>query len=173
MKWLRAIGGTALTMFGGSASWIAMVAISAGIAVVVWQFRSLAADRDALLGFAQTNCAAARQSFDASTEPTRDARGKPVTARYPRGKLCAVRIAALARFETESFRVTADALAAARADDDRRSDADIDAARRHADQARATALKLETENGRIGSDDRVGGAWFDAINDAGGMRAHN
>ncbi|MBX9816264.1 MAG: hypothetical protein A4S12_07065 [Proteobacteria bacterium SG_bin5] len=148
---------------------VLLIAVGAAGAVYV-AFRHLESDRAALLGFARQACASAGEGFDASSKITKNARGKQITARFPRGQLCAERIAALAKFERETAEQSARVLADHAQETERRTVADR--AQRDA-QGRASAQaeqSMEQHNATVPDDDRVDGAWLGALGRVAGMR---
>ncbi|MBX9858987.1 MAG: hypothetical protein K2Y20_05265 [Sphingomonas sp.] len=124
MKFLKLALPAVGRWFAAEWGWLVLlIAVGAAGAVYV-AFRHLESDRAALLGFARQTCASAGEGFDASSKITKNARGKQITAHFPRGQLCAERIAALAKFERETAEQSARVLADHVQETERRATAD-------------------------------------------------
>lgn len=131
-----------------------MLALSAA-GLYAWG-ATMRADRDRLIATADGICAAAGSAIEISGRK--------------RGADCRAAVVRLAQFERETRTATADTLAQAMADRDRKTQADIAAALRAADQARAAAVMMEKAENAIAQDNLVGADWFGALNRAGGLR---
>jgi len=137
---------------GAERRWLVLLAI-AGLGAWLYAHMAIAqAQRDALRAFADRTCAAA---------------GAPYVAGAAK---CEQRIQSLAAFERDTNTETARILAEAIAERDGKTSADSLAARHAAEQARDAALNMEKADAKVGPDDQVNAAWFDALNHAGGLR---
>jgi hypothetical protein len=116
-----------------------------------------AAERDRLAHWIDTACAAAGTTYQ--------------TAEPKAGVACMARIADLARYERDTSTESARILADAAREREAKAARDAEQARATAADTRATAEAMEKANGKVGSDDRVGGDWFAALNRVGGLRA--
>jgi len=132
-----------------------LVAAAAG-ALYVWGATGRA-DRDRMVAWGETVCAAAGSALDPG-------QGK-------RGAACQQRVAALAAHERATAIESARILAEAAREREAKAAQDGERARAAAADARAAAETMEKVNAGIGSDDRVGADWFRALNRAGGLRA--
>lgn len=150
-------------------SWVILLVVAVAITSAYVAYRQIRADRDDLLAFAERTCASAGQGFDASDEKTRNDKGKPVIAHYPRGKLCGVHVADLASFRLQVADVTSATLADARVAHEKRVGADLGAAQHDTAAGAAADLKMEERDAQIAPDDRVDGNWFAAFNDVAGV----
>ena len=146
--------------------WLTLLAVAGAAAFLYYQFQTVQRDRDSLLGFARLACAAAGAEFDASISTVN---GKAVS--HKRGELCSGRIHALGAFERDTLKASNDGLAGALADHASKSEADALAAARDAAAAGAAAQRMEQAENEVRQDDRVGPAWFDALNDLAGLRS--
>lgn len=169
MKYLRKLAGVATGWLRAEFGWAVLLAGGVALMGVYVLYQRLEADRDALLHFAQVTCARAGQSFDASIDRTRDAKGKPVLAAHGRGVLCTARIAALADFERDTAIASANTLAAAKTDHDDKLENDRFAATTNDTRTAAARAALEKKNATVQADDRVDGEWFARLNDLAGM----
>lgn len=134
-----------------------LVGLAAGgavLAVLAWG-RHGYAERDELAAFAQEICAAAQSEYAPAKETA--------------GVGCKKAVAELAAFRSETNAASAEILAGAIADASTRNTKAAEQARRAADAARAAAQHMEAVDAAV-EDDRVGRAWFDALNRAGGLR---
>ncbi|WP_019833762.1 hypothetical protein [Sphingomonas sp. PR090111-T3T-6A] len=135
-------------------TFIVLAIVAAGL----WAWAaSIRADRDGLLAWGDAVCASAGAQLDPPN-------GK-------RGEACRARVADLARYEHDTTAESAQILAQAAKDREEKAARDADRARATAADTRAAAEAMEKANGSIGSDDRVGGDWFAALNRVGGLRA--
>lgn len=150
--------------------WLTLLAVAAAAAWLYYQFATVRNDRDALLGFARVNCAAAGTKFDASVEQRLDAKGKPVTVKLKRGEACSLRMLELAAFERDATKASNSALAGALKEHATKSEADASAAARDAAAAEAAAQRMEQQENAVSQDNRVGPDWFDAFNGLAGLR---
>jgi len=138
-------------------SYVTLLLIAAAAAsLYVWGALGRA-DRARLISWGETVCAAAGAKLD------------PAEGR--RGAACLDRVAALAREERDTAAESARILAQAAADREAKAAQDAALARAAAADARAAAETMEKVNAQVGSDDRVSGNWFGALNRAGGLRA--
>lgn len=147
------------------------LAMLAAAAFIAWQFHKLAADRDALLDFASTSCAATGAEFAASSVEQLDGKGRARVVKLKRGEACSSRIRELVKFEHDALEASNKALAAALVEHNRKSEADAGAAARDNAAAIAAARKMERAENAVSSDNRVSGDWFDAFNGLAGLRA--
>lgn len=150
--------------------WLVLLAVAGAGAWLYAQLGQIRADRDRLAHFAEVTCAAAGAPFPASNVAAKDTQGRAVTIAYPAGKLCGERIAALAKFERETDAATAAMLADAMKSHDAKSGTDAARAAQDAKAARAATERMEKADAEIDQSNRVGGSWFDAVNDVGGLR---
>jgi len=135
-------------------TFILLAVVAAGL----WAWAaSIRADRDHLIAWGDAICASAGSQLDPPA-------GK-------RGDACRTRIADLARYEHDTTAESARILAQAAKDREDKAARDADRARATAADTRAAAEAMEKANGSIGSDDRVGGDWFAALNRVAGLRA--
>ncbi len=170
MKLLKAVLPTLGRWCAAEWGWLVLLLAAGAAGAVYVAFRHLESDRAALLGFAREACASAGEGFDASSKITKNARGKQITARFPRGRLCAERIAALAKFERETARESARVLAEHAQETERRTAADR-AQRDAQGRSRAQAEQaMEQHDATVPEDDRVDGAWLGALGRLAGMR---
>ena len=170
MKLLKLVMATIRRWIAAEWGWLVLLLAVGAAGAVYVAFRHIESDRAALLGFAREACASAGEGFDASRKITRDARGKTVTARFARGRLCAERIAALARFERDTARESARVLAEHAQETERRTAADrSERDARGAARARAEQT-MEQHDAKVPEDDRVDGAWLGALGRLAGMR---
>ncbi|PZR37173.1 hypothetical protein [Caulobacter segnis] len=133
---------------------IGLVAGGSVLALVAWG-RHGYAERDKLAADAQQICATAQSDYAPAKETA--------------GVTCRKAIAELARFKVETNAASAEILAGAMADATTRNTKAAEQARQAADAARAAAQHMEAVDAAV-EDDRVGRAWFDALNRAGGLR---
>jgi hypothetical protein len=141
----------------GERSYIAFLAVAvAAAALYAWGALGRA-DRDKLVAWGNTVCASA----GAELAPAKGARGEA----------CRARVADLARYERDVSAETARILADAAKDREAKATRDADRARQIAADARAAAEAMEKANANIGTDNRVGGDWFGALNRLAGLRA--
>lgn len=159
---LKSLLKSVLGWLTGELGWVALLGLGAAGAAIYVHVRAVTADRDALLAWSRLACAAAGQEFDASA----DAQG----AKHARGDLCRQRISALAKFRADTADATAATLAAARDEHDARAAADREAASSNERDQRADQARMETENGKVETDDRVDGNWFGAFDNLAGLR---
>lgn len=132
--------------------------IVAIVAAGLWAWAAMiSADRNQLAAWADATCAASGAEFT-------PAKGK-------RGEACRARIADLAKYERDTSSESARILADAARDREAKATRDADQARATAADTRAAAEAMEKANGKVGSDDRVGGDWFAALNRVGGLHA--
>ncbi|HEX8402224.1 MAG TPA: hypothetical protein VF628_11035 [Allosphingosinicella sp.] len=142
----------------GARSYITLLLVAGACAWFYVQFEQVKRDRDHLLQTAELACVAAGSSLAPAP-------------RKRRGELCIERVRILAAIERDTASASAAAMSEALATHERKTAIDADAARRSAEAARAAANKMEKQNAQVGGDDRVGAAWFDALNDVAGLRA--
>ena len=166
MKFVR----LALRAIAPNTEWLVLLAVAGVGAWLYAQLGQIRADRDRLAHFAEVACASSGAPFPASRVAGKDAKGKPVTIDYPAGKLCGERVLALAKFERETDAATASTLADAMTDHDRKAGTDAARAAQDAKAARAATERMEKADAEIDQSNRVGGSWFDAVNDVGGLR---
>lgn len=166
MKFVR----LALRAIAPNTEWLVLLAVAGVGAWLYAQLGQIRADRDRLAHFAEVVCASSGVPFPASRVAGKDAKGKPVTIAYPAGKLCGERIIALAKFERETDAATASTLATAMTQHDQKSGTDAARAAEDAKAARAATERMEKADAEIDQSNRVGGSWFDAVNDVGGLR---
>ncbi|MFA6125081.1 hypothetical protein [Sphingomonas sp.] len=150
--------------------WLVLLAVASLGAWLYAQLGQIHADRDRLAHFAEVTCAASGTPFPASTVEAKDKKGKLVAIAYPAGKLCGERVLNLAKFERETDAATAQTLADAMSQHDEKSADDAARAARDAKAARDSTERLEKADAEIDDSNRVGGSWFDAVNDVGGLR---
>lgn len=144
------------SIFGGSRSWwLLLVVAAAGAALYAWGAEGRA-DRDRMLGWGDTVCAAA----GAELRPLKGGRGVA----------CATAIRQLAAFRRDSEAATAKLLAENARVQAAKGAADLAAANDNARASRAAAALMEKANAEIGPDDRVARDWFDALNRTAGLR---
>ncbi|WP_454886171.1 hypothetical protein [Sphingomonas oryzagri] len=135
----------------------AVMLLLAGIAAGIYAWGAIGRhDRDAIVAWGNQVCASAGADFAPQ-------KGK-------RGQACAADIAQLARDRLATARQSAQVLAKAQTDHDAREVAD--AAQRSTGTAAiaGAATNMEKVNAQVGPDDHVDGAWFAALNRAGGLR---
>ena len=162
IRLLKLLGGAARSIIGTldlHRAWITFVLVAAAAAFLWSQYARVSAQRDRLAGWIDIACASA---------------GTPwlVTADAPRtlqpGQICQLRIAALSKFEADTARASAAALAAAAVARDAKTVTDTHAARRNTAKARATTVRMETIDAQLKTD-HVSADWFAAFNDAAGL----
>lgn len=163
------IAGLATGWLRAEFGWVVLLAAGIALMGVYVLYQRLKADRDALLNFAQVTCARAGQSFDASVDRTRDARGRAVLVKHARGLFCAARVAALADFERDTAIASATTLATAKAEHDGKLGTDRAAATSNDTRTAAARAAMEKQNATVKADDRVDGEWFARLNDLAGM----
>jgi hypothetical protein len=153
---VKSIANALLALFAGSRSWLLLLAVaSAGAALYAWGAQGRA-DRDRLLAWGDTVCAAAGAEL------------RPDTGK--RGAACALAIADLARFRRDTNEQTTKLLLDDARERSTKMAADALSARRSADAALAAKQQMEAADARIGEDDRVGGEWLAAFNRLAGLR---
>lgn len=150
----------ALGWLTGNRSYVTFLLVAAAGAWMYVQFATVRADRDDLTTLAQQLCLAA------GSELVPDG-----THQSDRGRNCRSAIISLAAFQRDSQAATARVLIDAMHERDRKQQIDVAAATAAANEARDAALNMEKANATIGPDDRVGGAWFAALNRLAGLRA--
>jgi hypothetical protein len=150
--------------------WFVLLAVAGVGAWFYVQFAQVRADRDALAHSVELICAGAGTDFAASSAREKDTKGKPVTVNYARGALCQRAVRNLAAFQNGTNAETARILTGAMKDHDTKSGTDAASAARSAELARASTERMEKADAQIDQTDRVGAAWFDALNDVGGLR---
>lgn len=145
--------------------YLTLMALAVSAAFLYAQFQEVRSDRDALASWGEAACAAAGSHLVTPENPT-----QPEPMR--RGVACRAKIDALAAFKSQSATKTADELLAAL--DERLGKENVDAAlaRRAAERAQLAAAQMEAANAAV-EGDRVGHAWFDALNRSGGLRSPN
>lgn len=147
----------------GTLTLLALAIVAGGL--YAWG-ATIRADRDRLIIWADRACARTGTGFAAATVELADGKRQSFT----RGVQCEQRIANLSAFERDSINATSAALIAAIETRDRKTAADVAEARKYAARAQAAAAQMEQANAQISTDDRVGGAWFGALNRLGGLR---
>lgn len=142
--------------------YLTMLALAGAAAFLYAQFQEVRADRDALASWGEQVCAAAGSRLVAVDPPSEP---EPMA----RGEACRAKVDALAAFRAQSATETTDELLAAL--DERLGKENVDAAlaRRAAERAQLAAEKMEAADAAV-QGDRVGHAWFDALNQSGGLR---
>lgn len=141
----------------GAREWLTLLAVAGAAAWLYAQYASVRHDRDQLQAFADIACADAGASF--APGPGKKA-----------GAECRAWIRDLAAFKRDTNSETARILADAMADQQRKTGVDAAHARRAAEAARAAAEKMGEADAAITEGDRVGAAWFGALNDVAGLR---
>ncbi len=170
IKLLKLGASAAWRAIAPNTEWLVLLAVAGVGAWLYAQLGQVRADRDRLAHFAEVACASSGAPFPASRVAAKDAKGKAVVLYYPAGKLCGARILALAKFERETDAATASTLATAMNDHDRKAGEDAARAALDAKAARAATERMEKADAEIDQSNRVGGSWFDAVNDVGGLR---
>ncbi|MES2042600.1 MAG: hypothetical protein V4475_01925 [Pseudomonadota bacterium] len=150
--------------------WFVLLAVAGVGAWFYVQFAQVRADRDALAHSVELICAGAGADFAASSTREKDTKGRPVTVNHARGAVCQRTVRNLAAFQSETYAATARTLAESMQQHDDKSGVDAAHAARSADAARAATERMEKADAQIDQSDRVGAAWFDALNDVGGLR---
>ena len=161
----------AWSLLANGRHYLTLLALAASAAALYAWGATGRADRARLIAWAEKSCAAAGTGFEPGSSILVDAAGKQQTRSWKRGEMCAQRILGLAEFQRTTNEASTRLLAEAMVEHERKTIADADAARQHAAAARAAAQTMEKANARILQDDRVGGAWFGALNELGGLRA--
>lgn len=149
-------GGTALRFLDTHRKDAVMLLVAIGAAAIYAWGAIGRADRASIVAWADTVCASAGSEYQ-------PAEGK-------RGAACRSRVADLAKQEHDTAVQSAAILAQAATDREAKATRDAAQARATAADARAAADAMEKANGDV-SGDRVGGAWFGALNRVGGLRA--
>jgi len=136
----------------------AVMLLLAAIAAGIYAWGAIARhDRDALIAWGNQVCASAGSEL----APTK---GK-------RGEACATSVAQLARDRLATAQQSAQVLAQAQTDHNARETADSAQRSTGIAAIAGAATNMEKVNAQVGQDDRVDGAWFAALNRAGGLRA--
>lgn len=167
---MKRLGSALLGLVGGRDTLLLLVLAAAAAGLYAWGATGRA-DRARLIAWADKSCAAAGAGFGPSRSTVTDSAGKQRMRNWKRGEQCEHRIAGLAQFERTTNAASVRLLAEAMDERERKTAADADTARQHAAAARAAADTMEKANARILQDDRVGDAWFSALNELGGLRA--
>lgn len=136
---------------------LALMIVLAGWGALGWHGKaSVSDDRDALVAWAGTACASAGSTLE--------------TPKAPRGQACQSAIAALARDRLSVAQQSTQIMVQAEADHAARTTADTATRASGTATLAASAAQMEKTNAEVGTDDRVGGAWFRDLNRAGGLR---
>jgi hypothetical protein len=154
----------------GARDWLTLIALAAAAAYLYAQFATVQHERDQLRTFAGMACAAAGSSYDVAQISVKAENGQTKTAKVKPGAVCLARARELAAFERDTNSETARILAEAFEEQRRKAGLDAAHARRAAEAAAAAAERMEEADAAIKEDDRVGPAWFDALNGVAGLR---
>ncbi|CAN5695840.1 hypothetical protein BH11PSE6_BH11PSE6_14320 [soil metagenome] len=117
--------------------------------------------------------ASAAADFAASTTSEADTKGRKVTVDHPRGAVCQRYVVNLASFKAETIQATADTLAGAMKDRDAKMGTDAARAATDAAAARAATERMEIEDAKAQTTNRVDRGWYAAVNDVAGLRPNN
>lgn len=150
--------------------WLVLLAVASVAAYFYADGRAVRADRAAILNGAELICAGVGAEFASSITREKDTKGKDVTVDHARGAVCQRTVRNLASFKAGTDAETAKILAQAMHDHDDKSNSDAARAARSADAARAASERMEKADAEIDQSNRVGAAWFDALNDVAGLR---
>lgn len=162
----------AISAITGAREWLTLLAVAAAAAWLYAQFATVRNDRNRLLASANVICASAGAEFAAGEVEIRNIEaGETKRVRVARGQLCLRNVRQLAAFERDTNAQSARILADAMAEQNHKTGVDAAHARQAAEAARAAAEKMGVADAAITGDDRVGAAWFDALNNVAGLRA--
>ncbi len=153
----------------GAREWLVLLAVAAVAAWFYVDARQVRADRDAWASWGDQVCAFAGTSIAPAVVEIQTDKGKRKVEKA-RGQLCAESVQDLAVYKVRSQAETARLLADAQREREAKTAADLAAAQAGAADRRAAQAKMEEVDAQVGDDDRVGGNWFAALNELGGLR---
>ena len=154
----------------GQTEWLVLLAVAGVAAYFYVDARSVRADRAEILQATQLICAGAGTEFAASTTLEADTKGRMVTVDHARGVVCRRQVVNLASFKAETVQATADTLAGAMKDRDAKMGTDAARAAIDAAAARAATERMEIEDAKAQSTNRVDRGWYAAVNGVAGLR---
>ncbi|WCM29188.1 hypothetical protein NDN01_10010 [Sphingomonas sp. QA11] len=153
--------------------WLVLLAVAIVAAWFYADGRAVRADRAEILQASQLICAGAGADFAASTTIETDIRGRKVTVDHARGAVCRRHVANLASFKADTVQATADTLAGAMKDRDAKMGTDAARAATDAAAARAATERMEIEDAKAQSQNRVDRGWYAAVNGVAGLRPND
>ncbi|MCW2410880.1 MULTISPECIES: hypothetical protein [unclassified Sphingobium] len=159
MKWALGILKAAWAMLSGSRETLILLGLASAAAGLYAWGASGRAERDRLEAWAQQLCLAAGSEFTGT---------KPKAKAQLDG--CTALVASLAAYKRESQSITAATLARAAERTEAKATADRTLATAQATRRTANVQAMEKADETIAPNDRVGGDWFDRLNDLAGLR---
>lgn len=153
-----------------NSEWLVLLAVAGTAAWFYADGRVVRADRAGILQASQLICAGAGVEFAASTTIETDMKGRKVTVEHERGAVCRRQVANLASFRADTVQATADTLAGAMKDRDTKMGTDAARAAADAAAARAATERMETEDAKAQTSNRVDRGWYAAVNGVAGLR---